>query len=180
MTTVRTNASPNSETRLSVWVTIVFGVSAVLGVAFSAFRWPAFVVAIGLFVYGFVLLVLALVIGAGRSRTEAVEIFGLFFTEAPMKLRLLFLAQVVIAFVTAAIETDRRVRRARAYRWARPVRALTARAMEASRAEPNPRRSGGCLPHLRDVVSRARGHRRLLPAPRVEVRGRRPKTAPGG
>lgn len=85
-------------------VTGLFGVSAVLGVALEIFRWPAFVVALGLFVYGFVLMGMTLVIGAGRSRTETVDIFGLFFTQSPMKLRMLFVAQIVIAFITAAMK----------------------------------------------------------------------------
>lgn len=93
-----------NEMRIAWWVTGVFGVSAVAGVAVSVLRWPAFVVALGLFVYGIVLMGMTLVIGAGRSRTEIVDIFGLFFTQSPMKLRMLFVAQIAIAFVTAAMK----------------------------------------------------------------------------
>ncbi len=92
------------ELKISRLVTAGFAVSAALGVALELFRWPAFVVALGLFVYGCVLMAVALVKGAGRSRTENVDIFGLFFTQAPMQLRLLFVAQIVIAFVTAAMK----------------------------------------------------------------------------
>lgn len=92
-----------AEVRASWWATGVLAVSAVTGVAIHPLRYVAVAVAVLLFVIGVVLLGVTLVIGANRSRTEVVDVGGLFFTQAPMTLRLLFVAQIVIAFATATL-----------------------------------------------------------------------------
>jgi LPXTG-motif cell wall-anchored protein len=43
----------------------------------------------------------ALVVAAGRSRTDAVDIGGLFFSQPPRALKLAFAAQIVIGLVAA-------------------------------------------------------------------------------
>jgi hypothetical protein len=87
--------------------TVAFALSAGLAAVRPAAAPPALVVAGVLFVGGMVTFAGALVRAAGRSRTEAVHLAGVFFVAgAPKRVRLLLLgslaAEVVVAFATAA------------------------------------------------------------------------------
>lgn len=99
--------SPERIVQLSVAATGVFAVTALLGVAVPAARPVAVVVALALFVAGAAGMLGALVIAAGRSRTEAIGIGGLFFLSgsAPPEIRRLligcFAAQVAVGVGTA-------------------------------------------------------------------------------
>jgi hypothetical protein len=88
--------------------TALFAVTSVGAAASPSLKWPAFVVAMALFVVGTALFIAALVIAAGRSRREEIGMGGLFFLQdsAPRKMQLHLLgsliSQVVVAFATAA------------------------------------------------------------------------------
>ena len=91
------------------WIgSAVFAVTAIGDAITSSLKWPAFVVAVGMFAVGTGLFVAALVIAAGRSRREEIGMGGLFFLQgsAPRDVQWHLLgsliAQVVIAFATAA------------------------------------------------------------------------------
>ncbi len=90
-----------TEEKLTWWATAVFAAMATGALAVPALRIPAAVVAGLLWFAGGVLMIAALVIGARRSRTEVVDIAGLFFTHAPIRMRLALGAQTAIAFATA-------------------------------------------------------------------------------
>ncbi len=92
--------------------TVVFVVTAVVAaVAGNAALWPAFLVALALFVAGCVVFVIAFAAAAERSRRDEMGIGGLFFlagkeiAPAPVKWWLLgsLTAQVVVAIATAAV-----------------------------------------------------------------------------
>jgi hypothetical protein len=91
-----------TEERASWYATGVFAVTAIGALGISALRGIAAVVAVALFVAGAVMMAAALVIGAGRSRTEAIDVGGLFFSQAPRSLKLALAAQTVIGLATAA------------------------------------------------------------------------------
>ena len=94
--------------RVSVVATALFALTAVLGIVSSPARPLAVVVALALFVGGTIGMIAAVVIGAGRSRSDNVSIGGLFFLAgtAPAAVRrtLLgcFAAQVAVGLGTAA------------------------------------------------------------------------------
>lgn len=96
----------------SVAGTVLFVLTAVVAaIAGHAALWPAFVVAVALFVVGCVVFVLAFAAAAERSRRDEMGIGGLFFlagketAPAPVKWWLLgsLTAQVVVAIATAAV-----------------------------------------------------------------------------
>lgn len=91
------------EEALSWWVTGVFALSAIGGVLLPALRVPAAIVALVLFVGGAALMAATLVIAAGRSRTQTIDIGGLFFSQAPKTMRVALAAQAVIGLATAAM-----------------------------------------------------------------------------
>ena len=95
-----------NEERVAWYATGVFAVTAVAGVAVPALRIVAVAVALALFVGGAALMTATLVIGAGRSRTDNVDIGGLFFSQAPRTLRLALAAQAVIGLVTATLRAS--------------------------------------------------------------------------
>ncbi|MEY2425557.1 MAG: hypothetical protein QOI61_1129 [Actinomycetota bacterium] len=96
------------EERLSWRATAVFGVTAVGGVVVPALRVPAALVAVAMFLAGPVLMAVALVLAARRSREVAVTIGGLFFLQdaAPKSVQRNLLgslaAQVALGLATAA------------------------------------------------------------------------------
>ena len=89
-------------TRASQWVTGAFALSAVAGVLVSPLRGVAALVAILMFLGGTGLMAWALLIAAGRSRTDAIDIGGLFFSQPPRDLKLAFAAQIVVGLAAAA------------------------------------------------------------------------------
>ena len=95
-----------SEERVAWYATAAFAVTAVAGVAVPALRIVAVAVALALFVAGAALMTATLVIGAGRSRTDNVDIGGLFFSQAPGTLRLALAAQALIGLVTATLRAS--------------------------------------------------------------------------
>jgi hypothetical protein len=88
--------------------TALLAVTAVGDVVTASLKWPAFVVAVAMFVVGTGVFVGALVIAAGRSRREEIGMGGLFFLQGSagrdVQVRLLgsLGVQVVIAFATAS------------------------------------------------------------------------------
>jgi hypothetical protein len=92
--------------RLSWWVTGAFAATEAVGVAISPVRGVAALVAIAMFLAGTGLMVWALVIAAGRSRTDAIEIGLLFFSRPPRELKIAFGLQIVIGFAAAAIRPN--------------------------------------------------------------------------
>lgn len=89
--------------------TALFAVTAVGALSdVRALEIVAFIVAIGLFAVGTGVFIAALVVAAGRSRTEEIGMGGLFFMQgtaprdAQKKLLGSLVAQTVIAFATAA------------------------------------------------------------------------------
>jgi hypothetical protein len=91
------------------WIgTALLAVTAVGDALDAVFKWPAFVVAMALFVGGTGVFVAALVIAAGRSRSEEIGMGGLFFLQGsaprPVQLHLMgsLAAQCAIALGTAA------------------------------------------------------------------------------
>jgi hypothetical protein len=91
------------EEAVSWWVTGVFALTAIAGVFATGLRLLAAVVALALFVGGAVLMAATLVIAAGRSRAETIDIGGLFFSQAPQTLRWAIAAQAAIGLATAAV-----------------------------------------------------------------------------
>jgi len=93
--------------RVTVAATAIFAITAVLGVAVDAARPVAVVVAVVMFVFGAVGMLAAVVIAAGRSRTDVIGIGGLFFLagSAPPAVRRILVgclaAQVAVAVATA-------------------------------------------------------------------------------
>jgi hypothetical protein len=93
------------------WGTALFVVVAVAAAAVpDRFARPAAVVDLVLFAVGLVTFLLAYVRAIGRSRTEAVDVVGVFLLggdvappEVRRELRALFGVQVVVALVTASI-----------------------------------------------------------------------------
>lgn len=108
-----TSAPPHAldvvEVRASWGATAVFAITAFGADAASFMRIPAVVVALVLFVVGSVAMAATLVIAAGRSRHDNIDIGGLFFLtkSAPKELRRHLMGslavQVVVAFTTAAL-----------------------------------------------------------------------------
>jgi hypothetical protein len=91
------------------WIgTALLTITAVGDVVTAGLKVPAFVVAVGMFAVGTGVFVAALVIAAGRSRTEEIGMGGLFFLQgtAPRRVQVHLLgslaAQVVVAVATAA------------------------------------------------------------------------------
>ena len=95
-----------NEERVAWYATGVFAVTAATGVAVPALRIVAVAVALALFVAGAALMAATLVIGAGRSRTDNVDIGGLFFSQAPPTLRFALAAQAAIGLVTATLRAS--------------------------------------------------------------------------
>jgi hypothetical protein len=87
--------------RLAWWVTGAFALTEVAGVLASPLRGLAALVAIAMFLGGAGLMAWALVIAAGRSRTDAVEIGLLFFSRPPRDLKLAFAVQIVVGLAAA-------------------------------------------------------------------------------
>ncbi|HVE93854.1 MAG TPA: hypothetical protein VNB24_02960 [Acidimicrobiales bacterium] len=93
--------------RTTVAATTVFVVTAVLGVAVEPARPVAVAVALVLFVGGAVGMLAAVVVAAGRSRTDSIGIGGLFFLAgvAPATVRRIligcFAAQSFVGVATA-------------------------------------------------------------------------------
>ena len=95
------------EERACWYATGVFAVTAIAALAVPALRSPAAVVAGLLWLLGAGAMVTTLVIGARRSRYEAVDVFGLFFTQAPMRMRAgALVIQTVIALATASVRPN--------------------------------------------------------------------------
>lgn len=91
------------------WIgTALFAVTAIGDVITASLKWPAFVVAVAMFVVGTGVFIGALVVAAGRSRREEIGMGGLFFLQgsASRDIQVQLLgslgAQVAIAFATAA------------------------------------------------------------------------------
>jgi hypothetical protein len=102
--------TPKVVISASLWGTAVFTVSAVASTAFpDALAIPSLVIDLVLFLLGCLAFMRALLIAAGRSRRDEIDLPGLFFLSrsAPgaVRLRLLgaFAVQVVVAITTAAI-----------------------------------------------------------------------------
>ena len=95
-----------NEERVAWRATGLFAITAMAGVLFEGLRLTAAVVALALFAAGAVMMAAALVIAAGRSRTDAIDIGGLFFSQAPKTLRLAMAAQAVIGLVTATLQAS--------------------------------------------------------------------------
>jgi hypothetical protein len=91
---------------LSRRVTVGFGVTALAGVLASPLRGLAALVAIVMFVVGTVLMGWALVVAAGRSRTDAVDIGGLFFGQPPRSLKAAFGIQIAVGIAAASIRPN--------------------------------------------------------------------------
>ena len=90
------------------WIgTALFAVTAVGDVITASLKWPAFIVAVGMFVVGTGVFIGALAIAAGRSRQYEIGMGGLFFLQGSARRDIQFQllgslgAQVVIAFATA-------------------------------------------------------------------------------
>ena len=89
--------------------TALFAVTAVGDAITASLKWPAFIIALALFVAGTGVFVAALVVAAGRSRRDEIGIGGLFFLQgsAPRDVQWQLLgslaAQVAIAFTTAGV-----------------------------------------------------------------------------
>lgn len=88
-----------------------FAATAVAAAAVPTLDVVALVVALVLFVGGTVAFAAALVRAAGRSRSEALHLAGVFFLDgAPRRVRRLLLgslaAEVVVAFATAAVRPN--------------------------------------------------------------------------
>jgi hypothetical protein len=92
--------------RVSWWVTGAFAVAEIAGVLVSPLRGVAALVAILMFLGGTGLMAWALVIAAGRSRTDAVEIGGLFFSQPPRDLKVAFGLQIVVGLAAAGIRPN--------------------------------------------------------------------------
>jgi hypothetical protein len=100
----------NAVVRASWIGTVVFTVTAVAAVVEESARAIAATVALLLFAAGIAAFVWALVVAAGRSRTDAIGMGGLFFlagTTAPAATRRPLLAslaaQVVVALASASV-----------------------------------------------------------------------------
>ena len=87
--------------KVAWWATGIFALSAAIG-----FGVVSVAIAVGLFVAGFVLMAMTLVIGAGRSRTDLIDIGGLFYSQAPTQLKLAFGAQILIGLATAPLRAS--------------------------------------------------------------------------
>jgi hypothetical protein len=92
----------------SLWGTAVFAVSAGAAAVFpDVLAVPSLAIALVLFLLGCLAFVRALLLAAGRSRRDEIDLAGLFFLSRsapnPVRVRLLgaFAAQIVIALVTA-------------------------------------------------------------------------------
>lgn len=90
--------------------TALFTVTAVLAtISPDLFRWPAVVVALGLFAIGCVVFLWAFAIAVERSRVDAIGVGGLYFLagSAPRSVQRQLMGslavQVVVALVTASI-----------------------------------------------------------------------------
>jgi hypothetical protein len=99
----------NDRVVAASWIgTALFAVTAIGDAITASLKWPAFVVAIGMFAVGTGVFIAALVIAARRSRRDEIGMGGLFFLQgsAPRTVQWHLLgslsAQVVIAFATAA------------------------------------------------------------------------------
>ena len=88
--------------RASRAFTLLFLVSAVNGAIWETARGVAAIIAIALFLGGAGLMLAALVIAAGRSRRETIDVGGLFLSRAPRELQLALAAQVLIGLGAAA------------------------------------------------------------------------------
>ena len=92
------------------WIgTALFAVTAIGDAITASLKWPAFVVALALFVTGTGVFIAALVIAAGRSRREEIGMGGLFFLQGSASRTVQWHllgsmgAQVVVAFATASV-----------------------------------------------------------------------------
>jgi hypothetical protein len=92
--------------RVSQWVTGAFAVTAAAGVVVSPLRGLAALVAILMFLAGTGLMAWALLVAAGRSRTDTVDIGGLFFSQPPRLLKVAFGLQIVIGLAAAAVRPN--------------------------------------------------------------------------
>jgi len=95
--------------RASWTSTVVFSITAIAAtMSPGVLRWPALVVALGMFAIGCVVFLWAFAIAVGRSRTDAIGIGGLFFLagSAPRGVQFTLMgslaAQVVVAIATAS------------------------------------------------------------------------------
>jgi len=86
--------------------TLLLAISALNGVLWKPARGVAAVTAMLLFLGGAVLMLVALVIAAGRSRTDAIDIGGLFFSQPPREMKIAFAAQIVIGLAAAGIRPN--------------------------------------------------------------------------
>ena len=100
----------DSIVRASWWGTAVFGATAVAGAAAPHPLAPvALVIAAAMFVVGCVLLLRSLVLAAARSRTESIDVLGLYFLtgDVPPTVRRHLLGSLVveaaIGVATAAV-----------------------------------------------------------------------------
>ena len=91
-----------NEERFAVWVTGVFAVTAVLALGVPFVRGVAALVAALMFLGGAGVMAWSLLRAASRSRTDQIDIGGLFFFQSPRVLKLCFVAQIVVGIATAA------------------------------------------------------------------------------
>lgn len=135
--------------RTAVVCTAVFAITAVLGTVVDAARPVAVAVAVILFAAGAVGMLAAVVIAAGRSRTDAIGIGGLFFLTgaAPAAVRRILVgclaAQVAVGFATSIA----RPYTSAAFGVLAPVAGLAACGLWAARhGQFGPRTRGSTLP----------------------------------
>jgi hypothetical protein len=105
-----TGAESDRIIAASLWGTAIFAVSASSAAVYpDALAVPSLAIALVLFLLGCLIFVRALLVAAGRSRRDEIDLAGLFFLSRsapnPVRLRLLgaFAAQIVIALVTAFV-----------------------------------------------------------------------------
>jgi len=152
--------------RATVIGTAVFVVVGVLGVTIpSVFTVPFIVVALGEFLIGSVVFLLAFLRAVDRSRTETIGIGGLFFGAGsiPRPVQRILVGSLAVQVVAAIVFASVRVYTAMAFGILAPMWALGFTGLWAAaygtfpEREPEPTRAG-----LRDAERRA--HRRPPPA----------------